>query len=203
MKDFSKPAERIEIESAIAALTEHNISAEIVNSIEEAKSKVVALVPDGSEVFTMTSATLDKAGISDELNTKKNNSVRDKLDEMDRNTDGDKMRKLGASPDYAVGSVHAITQDGRLVIVSNTGSQLPAYAYGAGKVIFVVGAQKVVKDLAEAMDRITNYTLPLESKRVQKAYGMPNSVIRKWLIIDSEVNPERMHVVIINENVGF
>lgn len=203
MKDYSQPARTEDITIAIAALKAHGITAEQTDSSEAAKNIVLERIPEGSEVFTMSSATLDTAGISEALNTDKYTSVRNQLGAMYKEKDADAMRKLGSAPDYAVGSVHAITQDGKLVVVSNTGSQLPAYAYGAGKVIFVVGAQKVVKDLAEAMQRIETYTLPLESKRVQKAYGMPNSVIRKWLIIDSELVANRIHVVIINENIGF
>lgn len=203
MKDFSKPASIEEINKTITSLGEHGIAAELVSTSAEARDKIIDLVPKGSEVFTMSSATVDESGISDVLNSDTYSSVRNKLGTMDREKDGDKMRKLGAAPDYAVGSVHAITQDGKLVIVSNTGSQLPAYTYGAGKVVFVVGAQKIVKDLQEAMQRIKEYTLPLESKRVQKAYGMPESAIRKWLIIDSEGTPGRIHVVIINENIGY
>ncbi len=203
MKDFSKPAQIDSIQKAITKLAENNITAELVRSPEEAKEKIVRIIPEGSEIFTMSSATLEESGIAEVLNSDKYNSVRNKFTKLDRENDGNKMRRLGSAPNYAVGSVHAITEDGKLIIVSNTGSQLPAYAYGAEKVIYVVGAQKIVKDLEEAMQRIQEHTLPLESKRVQKAYGMPESAIRKWLIIDSEGTPERIHVIIVNEEIGY
>jgi len=203
MKDFSKAVSNEEIKKAIKSLQSHGIGAELFETSEAATQKIVHIVPKGAEVFTMSSATLDESGLADIFNSDAYSSVRNNLMTMEREKDSKKMRKLGTAPDYAIGSVHAITQDGKLVIVSNTGSQLPAYAYGAEKVIFVVGAQKIVKDLSEAMERIEKYTLPLESKRVQKAYGMPESAIRKWLIIDSEIDPQRIQVLIINQNIGY
>lgn len=203
MKDYSKAVSKEEIKKAIKSLQSHGISAELFETSEAATQKIVRIVPKGAEVFTMSSATLDESGLADIFNSDAYSSVRNNLMTLDREKDSKKMRKLGTAPDYAIGSVHAITQDGKLVIVSNTGSQLPAYAYGAEKVIFVVGAQKIVKDLPEAMERIEKYTLPLESKRVQKAYGMPESAIRKWLIIDSEIDPQRIQVLIINQNIGY
>ena len=116
------------------------------------------------------------------------------------------MRKLGAAPDFAVGSVHAVTEDGHLLIASNTGSQLPAYVYSAGKVIWVVGAQKIVKDLDEGMKRLREYVLDLETARARKAYGLPddwNSFYSKVLVFRREVNPGRTHLVLVNEALGF
>lgn len=203
MKDYSKAVSKEEIKKAIKSLQSHGIGAELFETSEAATQKIVHIVPKDAEVFTMSSATLDESGLADIFNSDAYSSVRNNLMTLDREKDSKKMRKLGTAPDYAIGSVHAITQDGKLVIVSNTGSQLPAYAYGAEKVIFVVGAQKIVKDLPEAMERIEKYTLPLESKRVQKAYGMPESAIRKWLSIDSEIDPQRIQVLIINQNIGY
>lgn len=203
MKDYSKAVSKEEIKKAIKSLQSHGIGAELFETSEAATQKIVHIVPKDAEVFTMSSATLDESGLADIFNSDAYSSVRNNLMTLDREKDSKKMRKLGTAPDYAIGSVHAITQDGKLVIVSNTGSQLPAFAYGAEKVIFVVGAQKIVKDLSEAMERIEKYTLPLESKRVQKAYGMPESAIRKWLIIDSEIDPQRIQVLIINQNIGY
>ena len=69
---------------------------------------------------------------------------------MDRTTQARERAKLGATPDLAIGSVHAVTEDGHVLIASNTGSQLPAYVYAAGKVIWVVGAQKIIKNIPYA-----------------------------------------------------
>lgn len=202
--DFTKLKSKEEVQAVIDNLAKRNISAEFVATKEEAKKRVLELVPEGAEVMTYTSKTLDEVGISQEINESgKYNSVRNELNKLNRETDGPKMQKLGAAPDYAIGSVHAITEDGEVIIVSNTGSQLPAYAYGASHVIWVVSTAKIVKDKVEADKRIHEHTLPLENERVKEAYGMPHSNIRKTLIINSDNNPERLKVIFVNENLGY
>src|SRR5262249_59021280 len=101
---------------------------------------------------------------------------------LDRKAHGDEIRRLRAAPDVVVGSVSAVTEDGTLVAVSASGSQLPAYAGGAGKVIWVVGAQKIVPDLAAAFRRIETYAFPLEDVRARATYGRP-SAINKLLVV--------------------
>lgn len=133
-------------------------------------------------------------------------SVKNELSKLDRAKDGHLMQQLGAAPEYAVGSVHAVTQDGKVMIASNTGSQLPAYAYGASHVIWVVGTQKIVKNLDEGEERLYNHTLPLESARAQVAYGLPEgykSNVSKLLIVSREVNPNRITIVFVKELLGF
>ena len=128
--------------------------------------------------------------------------VRAKL--MDKATPADRKRELGAAPEWTIGSVHALTTDGKLIIASNTGSQLPAYAYGAAHVIFVVSAQKIAKDLDEGMKRLYEHVLPLESERANKAYNITSgSFISKLLIINREIQPGRITVIIVNEKLGF
>lgn len=192
------------IKKTMAALKENGISSTVVESIAEAKNAVVSLIPKQSEVMTMTSVTLDKTGIESAINSSGDYAaVKPKLYSLDRETHGKEMQQIGAAPEYALGSVHAITEDGKIVVASNTGSQLPAYAYGSSHVVFVVGAQKIVSKLEDAMDRIYQYVLPLESARAHAAYGVASSNVSKLLIITKEVNPERMTVVFVKEAVGF
>ena len=112
------------------------------------------------------------------------------------------MRKLGVAVDWHVNSAHALTEDGTIVVASNTGSQLAPLAFGAGKVIFAIGTQKIVPDLATAMQRLEEHTLPLEHGRMQGLYGI-NSEIKKILIINKEFGPGRFTIVLIKEHVGF
>lgn len=198
---FKQVADNARIDTAVSALNKHGFSTKVVADGAAAKDAVLALIPAGSEVFTFTSATLDTVGLTEALNAAPYKSLRDKMYGLDRNTQGAEMRAIGSAPAFAVGSVHAVTETGELMIASATGSQLPAYAYGAGHVIFVVGAQKIVKDLAEATERIATYTLPLEDTRAQAAYGV-NSAINKTLILHGEM-PGRIDVVIVAEELGF
>lgn len=192
------------ITNTIQALKGNGIEAMVVNNGKEAKKKVLELLPKGAEVMTMSSVTLDTIGIAKEINESgKYNSVRKKIYSMDRKTQSLEMQKLGAAAEWTVGSVHAVTEDGHVFIASNTGSQLPAYAYGASHVVWIVGTQKVVKNTDEAIKRIYEYTLPLESERAKKAYGVPGSAVNKILIINKEVQPGRITMILVQEKLGF
>jgi L-lactate utilization protein LutB len=189
------------LKKTIKALTGNGITVEVAENGEEAKQRVLELLPKRAEVMDMTSVTLEEIGLKDELHTADiHTTVKKTLTKL---SDKKTKRRLGAAPDYAVGSVHAVTEDGQVLIASNTGSQLPAYAYGAEHVIWVVGIQKIVKDIAEGMQRIYDYILPLEADRARKAYGATGSNVSKILIINKEVNPERIHMIIVKEPLGF
>lgn len=147
---------------------------------------------------------INKINITHEINESgKYNSIRNKLMSMNRETQGKEMNKLGAFPEYAVGSVHAVSENGEVMIASNSGSQLPAYVYGSEKVIWVVGTHKIVKNIDEGFERIYEHSLPLESERAKKAYGVPGSNVSKLLIINKELIPDRIYLIFVNEVLGF
>lgn len=202
-EEFGKLASNKQIEKTAQSLKENGFVVEVAETGNEAKEKVLRILPEKTEVFTMSSQTLEQISVPDAINKSgKYTSIRNKLYEMDRNTQGREVAKLGAIPDWVVSSVHAVTEDGHLLIASNTGSQLSAEAYGGGKVIFVVGTQKIVKDTPEGLRRIYEYTLPLEDERAQKAYGMKSNV-SKILIINKEIMLERITVILVKEKLGF
>src|SRR6266536_2940260 len=170
-QEFTKLADDEQIRKTAQALEARNIRTLIAQTGEEARRMFFELVPAGAEVFLGASVTLETLGIKDEIDTSgRFDSVRPKMFAMDRATQGREIRKLGASPEYAAGSVHAVTENGQVMIASNTGSQLGPYAYGAGQVIWVVGAQKLVKDLEEGMRRIEQYCVPREEVHMQQLY---------------------------------
>jgi len=202
-KDYSQLASDIVIEKTIKALIKNNINAIVVNSGSEAKASTLQYVKSGSEVMNMSSQTLDSIGLTQEFTTSRHYlSVKNALMGMDDNTQGIAKRRLGSAQEWAVGSVHAITEDGVICVASNTGSQLPAYAYGAQNVLLIVGTQKIVKDLDAAFDRIYNYCFPLENTRLQRLYNIPSGV-NKVLIINKEVVPGRISVMFVKEKLGF
>lgn len=203
MSNYGELADKVQIEKTIKALLENGIEAEYVDSGKEAKEKVLSLLPEGAEVMDMSSETLKEIGLIEEIQEfGRYDSVKKKLMTMDRKTQGRQMQMLGAAPEWSVGSVHAVTEDGKVVVASNTGSQLPAYAYGAQNVIWVVGAQKITRDLDDAMKRVYDYVLPLESERMKKLYGMLSNV-SKILIINREIAPGRLKMIIVGEKLGF
>jgi L-lactate utilization protein LutC len=190
-----------QIDRAAKALEAHGIRVLIATNGEEAKAELFEAIPADAEVFTGSSRTLDMLGIPAEVD-KRYNSVRAKLAMMNRQTQMREMIKLGATPEYIIGSVHAVTEDGTVVIASNTGSQLAGYAAGAAHVVWVVGSQKIVPTLDEAMKRVREYSYPMEDERLLQAVGK-SSNIRKVLIVSSEAMPGRTTMIIVKEELGF
>ncbi len=205
MKNWDQLATDDSIKKVIDALRQAQIEVVVVENGKEAKEKVLDILPKDVEVMTMQSMTLKDIGLAeaiDELGNYK--SVRKELSSMDRTTQGQEMSKLGAAPEWSIGSIHAVTEDGKVVVASNTGSQLGAYAYGASRVVWVVGTQKIVKNLDAGMERIYDYILPLESKRLSKALGKEvTSDVSKVLIFNKEVRPGRITMILVKEKLGF
>jgi acyl-CoA hydrolase len=188
--------------SAVTALEEHGFSVEVVDDLDAARQTVLARIPHGSSVLTNTSVTLQETGIADAVNGDgPYDSARNRMFALDFATQAQQMKAIGGQPDYALGSVHAVTRDGTLVIASASGSQLASYAWGAANVIFVVGAQKLVPTLEAAHERIYQHSLVLEDARAIAAYGQHSSV-GKVLEIHQEL-PGRIHIVLIRQVVGF
>jgi acyl-CoA hydrolase len=191
------------LQATVVALEEHGFSVEVAGDLDAARQAVLARIPDGSSVMTNASVTLEQTGIADAINDGGGRweSARNKMFALDFATQGQQMKAIAGQPDYALGSVHAVTPDGSLVIASASGSQLASYAWGAANVIFVIGAQKLVPTLAAAHERIYQHSLPLEDVRAQAAYGQ-HSQVAKILEIRQEL-PGRIHVVLIRQQVGF
>lgn len=206
MNTFNQLASQEQIDIAIKNLAANGFNPIVVNTGDEAKARVLELIPEKSEVMTMSSVTLETSGITKEVNESgKYNSVKNQLSKMNRETEGLQMQKLGAAPLYAIGSVHAVTEDGHVFIASNTGSQLPAYVYASQYVIWVAGTQKIVKDDNQAMARVYEYCLPKESARQAEKHGDPNikSNVSKLLIINKEIKPGRITIILVKEELGF
>ena len=188
--------------ATVVALEEHGFSVDVVDDLDAAREAVLARIPEGATVMTNTSVTLQETGIADAINDGgPYDSARNKLNRLDFATQLQEMKEIAGQPDYALGSVHAVTRDGTLVIASASGSQLASYGWGAAHVIFVVGAQKLVPDLATARERLYQHTLKLEDNRAQAAYGQ-HSFVGKILEIHQEL-PGRIHIVLVREPVGY
>ena len=200
---YAALASEASLQTTATRLTENGMTAHIVNSGADARRLALELIPDDAEVFTATSQTLDELGLPGAIEASTRlRSVRSVLGEMDMATQWHEMRALGARPDVIVGSVHAVTEQGEVVVASASGSQLGPYASGAGKVIWIVGSQKIVPTLDDAMRRVEEYALPLEDARVRLAYGQ-GSFIGKVLTFYKESMPGRVNVILVKEKLGF
>lgn len=204
MNKWDRLASEESIQRTIESLKANGINAMVVGNGFDAKKKVIEMLPLGAEVMNMNSRTLETLEIDKEINESgKYNSLKNLLSKMDRNTQSLEMQKLGAAPEYAVGSVNAVTEDGKLLFASNTGSQIPVYSYTSPHVLLVVGTQKIVKDLDAGMKRIYEYVLPLESERLGKVYPGFKSNVSKILIINKEIRPDRLTLILVKEKLGF
>jgi hypothetical protein len=200
--DFERPADRAHLERTATALAARGFNAQVADSAGHARDLVLGAIPGGSEVHIALSETMREIGITEEIDESgRYDSIRARLSVLDRATQGREMRKLGAAPDYILGSAHAITDDGEIVVGSGSGSQLGAYAYAGGNVVLVVGHQKLVSDLDEGLRRIREYSLPREYVRMQGA-GFPGSLLAKTLILHHEPSA-RISVILVPETLGF
>jgi L-lactate utilization protein LutC len=200
---FSILASDTQIERTRQALETNNIHTIVAEDGAEARIRLFEIIPANAEIFTSSSETLNALGIAEEIDKSgRFDSVREKLVMMNRKTQGREMEKLGATPEYMIGSVHAVTETGHVIIASKTGSQLAGYVAAASHIIWVVGTQKIVPTLEDGMERVEEYTLPLESARALKAYGVESS-INKLLIVNKEFMTGRTTMILVKENLGF
>ena len=200
--EFGHLADDWRLEAALKGLAARNIETTVVDSGAEARRIALDLIPLGAEVLTNLSETVRTIGLADDLNKSgRYDAIRPKLDTMNRETQGREMRKLAAAPEYTVGSVHAITEDGEVLTASGSGSQLGPYAYSATRVIWIAGTQKLVKDTADGMRRIEEYSSPLEDQRMMAIYGRPSRLARvlsfRWTL------PGRVTLILVKERLGF
>jgi hypothetical protein len=202
-KEFTQLASEDQLAQTVQTLESHGIRTLVVQTAEEARSYALDLIPTGAEVYDSPSRTLELIGLTEDIeHSTRFQSVRKRLHALDRSTQQREIRGLTASPDILVGSVHAITEKGEILLASATGSQLGSAAYGAGSVIWLVGTQKLVHTLEDGFRRIREYSLPLESERTQRVYGQA-SAINKVLIINGEAFSGRITIVLIKQNLGF
>jgi hypothetical protein len=201
--EFTQLASEEQIAKTVQVLEAHGIRAAVFETGEEARKYVLDLIPSGVEVYNSPSRTLELIGLAEDIeHPARFQSVRAQLHSLDRVTQRNEMRKLEASPDVLVGSIHAITEQGEIMIASAVGSQLGPAASGAGIVIWVVGTQKLVCTLEDGFRRIREHSLPLESERTQRVYGQA-SAINKLLIVNGEAYPGRITVVLVKQQLGF
>lgn len=201
--DFAALASDDRIATAAKSLEANGIRSVIAGSGAEAREIVGGLLPEGAEVFNNTSRTLEAIGVADDIEQSgRYQPLRPRLWRMDRKMQDREIRTLAAAPDYVVGSVHALTEGGSMLIASASGSQLGPLVSGAAHVILVIGGQKIVTDEAAGIRRIYEYCYPLEDARARQAYGVPSGV-NNILVINKVIWPGRVTAIIVKERLGF
>ena len=200
--DFTSPASEATLDAVADHLRERNFEVLIAGSAEDARQAVLDRIPPGAQVHSGKSKTLEDTGIFAELmESGRYDFLRKQIFTMDRATQWDEIRRLGAAPDIMVGSVQALTEAGQLVAASASGSQLGPYASGAGRLILVVGSQKIVPDLETALRQITVHVQPYEDARLREQMGVGTALCR-ILILERDFRPGRTTVVLVREPIG-
>jgi hypothetical protein len=199
--EFAKPASEATLEALAERLRARNFEVLIVDDGAAATAEVLSRVPEGSQVHTGKSKTLEDIGIFQEfMDNEKYDFIRRRTLKMDRNTQLDEMRRAGAAPDIMVNSAHAVTEGGQIVMTSATGSQIGPIASGAGKLILVIGSQKVVPDLDSAFRRIVDYVIPYEEDRLNVAHGIAK--MNRTLILEGDYAPGRTTIILVRAPIG-
>lgn len=202
-KDFATPASEAVIQRVAQRIRERNIEVVVVDDGKQARTVVLERIPEGAEVHSARSQTLMDAGIFEAIHDESRYSpLRPSYMKMNRQTQAREMRKLIAAPDFMLGSVNAITEDGILVASSASANQIGPYASSAGKVILVVGSQKIVPDLETALRRIHTYVLPWEDEQIRKMMNS-GSFVGKTLLIEREWKDGRMTVILVRQPIGI
>lgn len=200
--DFAAPASEVKLEALAEKLRARNFEAVIVNDGAEAKAEVLKRIPEGAQIHSGKSKTLEDAGLFKEfLENEKYDFVRRRTMKMDQKTQRDEMRRAGAAPDVMVNSAHAITEEGQIVVTSASGSQIGPIASGAGKLILVIGSQKIVPDLDSAFRRITAHVFPYEDARLREQLGVGTRITRT-LILESDFVPGRTTIILVRQPIG-
>jgi hypothetical protein len=201
--NFADLASDEQIATTLEALNANNIQTVVVESAEEARQYVLDLLSEGAEVHTGASRTLDQIGLTADIEESgRYQAIRPQLRKLDRMTQGREWRKLASSPDFMLGSVHAVTEQGQVLVASGGGSQIGPYASGASTVIWVVGAQKLVRTLEDGLRRLQEYAYPLEDERMREATGR-STHLNQILIINGSLQPNRLKMVIVKAQIGF
>jgi LUD domain len=202
-EDFASPASEETVQQVTQRMRERNIEVVAVDDGDQAREVVLERLPEGAEVHSGKSKTLQDAGIFDAIHdASRYDALRPRILKMDRQAQAREIRKLIAGPDFMLGSVNAVTEDGILVAASASSSQLGPYANTAGKVILVVGSQKIVPDLETALRRIRQYVLPWEDAQVRKVMNI-GSFVGKLLIVEREWINGRMTVILVRKPIGI
>ncbi len=203
VEDFTIPVPEETIQQVAKRMRERNIEVVVVDDGDQARKEVLERLPEGAEVHSGKSKTLQDAGIFEAIHdVSRYDALRPRIFKMDRQTQAREIRKLISGPDFMLGSVNAITEDGVLVAASASSSQLGPYANTAGKVILVVGSQKIVPNLETALRRIHDYVLPWEDAQVSKVMNI-GSFVGKILLIEREWVDSRMTVILVRKAIGI
>ncbi len=206
MSKFNELVDSSVLSNAVNNLKSNGFLVEIAETKSEALEKIKSMIPGGSSVMNGSSTTLNQIGFVEYLKEGKhgwNNLHANILAETDKEKQA-KLRKESILSDFYLGSAHAVSQTGEVLIASATGSQLPHLVFTSQNIILVVSTKKIAKDFSEAVTRIEEHVVPLEDERM-KSVGYPGTVYSKLLVLRSEpaMMGRKVTILFVKEDLGF
>lgn len=203
---FDQLAAKEVVTKTTEALTANGFLPESVETGALALARIKELVPAGASVMSGGSKTLEEIGYIDYLTSGAHPWINPKdaiLKEEDK-AKQETLRKQSVTSDWYLGSAHAISETGEIVVASNTGSQLPHLAYTSPNIILVASTMKIVPTLTDAFERIEKHVLPLEDARIEALYHI-HTTLAKTLILHKETPMlgRKVHVIFVNERLGY
>lgn len=204
--NYTTLASKEVIERTVKSLSEKHMKTYVVKDGKEALENIKTLIPKGASLMNGSSRTLEQIGFVEYLKSEQHgwNNLHKAIVEQKDPVKQAILRKQSVLSDYYIGSAHALTEEGTLVIASNTGSQLPHIVFTSQNIVFVISTKKIVPTTNDAMDRLYTHVVPLESERMMGVYGVPTAV-NKILVFNNE-NPmmgRNVHVILVETDLGF
>ena len=211
--DNIKKANKVKIETLIKALEKRGMKGYYAANGEEALNMILDMIPEGSSVGRGGSETLNELGVFEELH-KGNYTCLEPFKEPDPEK-GKQIRRDIFSADFMLTSANAVTLDGEIVNIDGTGNRMAAVIWGPDKVIYVVGANKLVGSLDEAVARIKCDACPPNCIRLGKqtpcaitgkcgnCMSPGNTVCCHTVVTRYNSVVDRVHVILVNETLGF
>lgn len=181
---------------------------------DEARDKVMSLIPEGATVILTGSQTLEQIGVKPIL---RDSGKYDTLNPYEPGIEpGEDIarRRRGMTADVMVSSTNAITEDGALVNLDGMGNRTAGMIFGPAKVVLAVGMNKVVADEEEAWVRIRNYSAPLNNRRINtpnpctetgfcQDCNSKRRICNYFTVIERSYIPNRIHIVLIGQDLGY
>lgn len=192
------------IEKTVGEIEKRGIKVILASDGDEAMSLVKQIIPPGAEVMNGSSTTLIEIGYEEYISKGKSgwNLMHQAINAEDNDQKRAELRRKSVAAEYFLSSANAIASTGEIVACDASGSRVGAWPFAAGNLILIVGINKIVPTLDDALNRIRNYVFPLENARALKAYGVP-SIIGKCVILAHERNVGRITLILVRESLGY
>ncbi|MBE5845705.1 MAG: lactate utilization protein [Butyrivibrio sp.] len=196
-------------QKVIKGLESRNMSGYYAATKEEALKKALELIPEGSSVTMGGAMSAHEIGLVEAVKNRNYNFI-------DRDAAEDKRAAMLAAYDADVflSSANAMTEDGVIVNIDGNSNRVSAIAQGPKKVLFIVGMNKICDDVDGAMKRARNVAAPINAQR----FGLstpcaktgscmncksPDTICCQFLITRFSRHEGRIHVILVNDNLGF